>query len=95
MLGTVNLRVARLTPPYSVVEGGIIRGMSHDRDAAYKLVLVPADCIRTHSPRGVLPAYVTVSQDVLFQVIADVAEDKRITMSRLFFEQQVDVIGPA
>jgi hypothetical protein len=34
-----------------------------------------------------------VSQDVLYEVAADVGGDKMITMSRVFFEQQVEVIG--
>jgi hypothetical protein len=29
-----------------------------------------------------------------YEVVADVAEDKMITMSRVFFDQQVKVIDP-
>jgi hypothetical protein len=68
-------------------------GMSHDRDSTYKLVLVPADCIRTHSPGGTLPAYVTVSQDVLFEVIGDVGADRQLRMSQLLYDQ-VEVVEP-
>ena len=68
--------------------------MSHDSaPGGYKLVLVPVENVRTHSPAGVLPAYVSVSQDVLYEVAADVGADRKITMSRVFFEQQVEVIG--
>jgi hypothetical protein len=62
--------------------------------SGYRLVLVPEENIRTHSPAGTLPQYVTVSQDVLYEVAADVGEDKMITMSRVFFEENVEVIGP-
>ncbi len=62
--------------------------------SGYKLVLVPVENIRTHSPGGTLPVYVTVSQDVLYEVAADVGEDRKITMTRVFFEQQVEVIDP-
>ena len=69
--------------------------MSHDSaQCAYKLVLVPVENIRTHSPAGVLPAYVTVSQDVLYEVAADVGTDRKVTMSRLFFEENVEVADP-
>jgi hypothetical protein len=60
--------------------------------SGYRLVLVPEENIRTHSPAGTLPQYVTVSQDVPYEVLADIGEDKKITMSRVFFEQQVEVI---
>ena len=67
--------------------------MSHDSSQdGYKLILVPAENIRTHSPAGVLPAYVTVSQDVLYEVVGDVALDRQLRMSRLLYEQ-VEVIG--
>ena len=62
--------------------------------SGYRLVLVPEENIRTHSPAGTLPQYVTVSQDVLYEVAADVGADKKITMTRVFFEQQVEVIDP-
>jgi hypothetical protein len=49
--------------------------MSHDSpQGGYKVVLVPAENIRAHSPPGVLPAYVTVSQDVLYEVAGEVRE---------------------
>jgi hypothetical protein len=53
----------------------------------YKIVLVPAKNIRTHSPAGSLPAHVTVSQDVLYEVIGDVTPDRQIQMSRQMLEQ--------
>jgi hypothetical protein len=49
--------------------------MSHDcPQAGYKVILVPAENIRAHSPTGTLPAYVTVSQDVLYEVVGEVSE---------------------
>ena len=67
--------------------------MSHDEPrGGYKLVLVPVENIRTHSPDGALPTYVTVSHDVLFEVVGDVAPDMRLRMSRRLYEQ-VEVIG--
>ena len=69
--------------------------MSHGSpQGGYKLILVPAENIRTHSPAGTLPAYVTVSQDVLYEVAAEVGADRKITMSRVFFEENVEVAGP-
>lgn len=59
----------------------------------YKLILVPLEYVRTHSPEQAGPQCVTVAQDVLYEVAADVAPDRMITMSRVFFEQQVEVIG--
>ena len=68
--------------------------MSHDHPpGGYKLILVPVENIRTHSPAGWLPEYVTVSQDVLYEVAADVGADRKITMSRVFFEENVEVAG--
>ena len=67
--------------------------MSHDSpQGGYKLLLVPVENIRTHSPAGVLPAYVTVSQDVMYEVVGDVAPDRQLRMSRAIYEQ-VEVIG--
>jgi len=67
--------------------------MNHDStQGGYKVVLVPVENIRTHSPAGVLPAYVTVSQDVLYEVAGDVAPDRQLRMSRVLYEQ-VEVIG--
>jgi len=67
--------------------------MSHDSpQGVYKVVLVPAENIRTHSPAGTLPAYITVSQDVLYEVVGDVGPDRQLRMSRLVYEQ-VEVIG--
>ena len=66
--------------------------ISREEPRGYKLVLVPAENIRTHSPSGVLPAYVTVSQDVMFEVVGDVAPDRQLRMSRQIYEQ-VEVIG--
>jgi hypothetical protein len=55
-------------------------GMSHDSPpGGYKVVLVPAENIRAHSPPGVLPAYVTVSQDVLYEVAGEVREVRATT----------------
>jgi hypothetical protein len=62
--------------------------MSHnDPQGGCKIVLVPVGNIRTHSPAGSLPAYVTVSQDVLYEVIGDVTPDRQIQMSRELLEQ--------
>ena len=68
--------------------------MSHDSaQDGYKLVLVPADCIRTHSPPGVLPAYVTVPQDVMLEVVGDVAPDRQLRMSRILYDT-IEVVEP-
>jgi hypothetical protein len=67
--------------------------MGHEEpQGGYKLVLVPTGNIRTHSPRGAFPAYVTVSQDVMYEVIGDVAPDRQLRMSRVLYEQ-VEVVG--
>lgn len=65
--------------------------MSHEEPQGYKVVLIPAENIRTHSPPGVLPAYVTVSQDVLYEVVGDVGPDRQLRMTRPVYEQ-VEVI---
>lgn len=73
---------------------GIMGRVTHEnaRDG-YKLILVPLEYVRTHSPEQAVPQCVTVAGDVLYEVAADVAADRMITMSRVFFEQQVEVIG--
>lgn len=58
----------------------------------YKLVLVPVENIRTHSPAKTIPEYVTVSQDILYEVIADIGEDRKIRMSRPVYDE-VEVTG--
>jgi len=51
----------------------------------FKLVLVPAENVRTCSPKGTLPEYVTVSEGPLYEVIADI-EDRQISMSRGIYD---------
>lgn len=46
-----------------------------------KLVFVPEENLRTIS-RGFQPQYVTVSQDVLFEVVADIGEDGHVVTKR-------------
>ena len=67
----------------------------------YKLMLVPADSIEeTAASTAAGEAYVAArhggdSRTLTgpFEVVADVGPDRRITMTRVFFEENVEVIG--
>ncbi len=72
--------------------------MTHQNaQAAYKLILVPVECIQgtipAAAPPSVRPEYVKVTDHVPYEVAADVGPDKRITMTRVFFDENVEVIG--
>jgi len=58
----------------------------------YKLVLVPVENCATRSPITAKDQYVSVSPGVLYQVIADI-KDNRIYMSRYMYDQ-IDVVDP-
>ena len=68
---------------------------------AYKLLLVPADSIEeTAASTQAGEAYVAArhggaERTIMgpFEVVADVGPDRRITMSRVFFEENVEVVG--
>ncbi len=69
----------------------------------YKLILVPLDSVHeTQASREAGTAYVASrhggdAKMIMgpFQVCGDISADGRITMSRVFFEENVEVIDPA
>jgi len=58
----------------------------------YKLVLVPVENLVTRSPLAAKEEYVSVTPGALYQVIADI-RDNRIYMSRYMYDQ-IDVVDP-
>ena len=67
--------------------------------AGYKLRLVPVDKIADPRPDDdpevawVLDGIRNLTSNGPFEVVADVGPDRRITMSRVFFEENVEVTG--
>lgn len=78
--------------------------MSHDpAPGGYKMILVPVDQIAGLSDSLPHMATVTAESSVCncdnfwsgpFEVVADVGSDRMITMSRVFFEENVEVVDP-
>lgn len=87
---------------------GCIAGVGHHGGMAdesvpggFKLILVPVDSVEeTPASKQAGMVYVAArhggaERTIMgpFEVVADVAADRKITMSRVFFEQQVEVVG--
>lgn len=58
----------------------------------YKLILVPVEALIMRSPLTAKEEYVSVFPGALYQVIADI-KDNRIYMSRYMYDQ-IDVVDP-